>query len=215
MTVLIFANGDLNSRSWVRPYLTQAAAIIAANGGTRHLWRLNRPPDLVIGDLDSLPRDIRDWLEDGSVRVEESPAAKDETDLELALLHAARTYDDPILVIGAFGGRLDQTLANILLLVHPELIERHIELVTQYERAWLASGTVQIEGQVGDTVSLIPLGGDVHIRSTHGLRWPLQDEDLVFGPARGVSNELIASVATVSVASGYLLCIHTRRAWQR
>ena len=55
MAIFVFANGIIEDVEWIRPYLPQATAIIAADGGTRHLWALDRPPDVVIGDMDSLP----------------------------------------------------------------------------------------------------------------------------------------------------------------
>jgi thiamine pyrophosphokinase len=214
MTTLVFANGDLKGLSWIRPQLADANAVIAADGGARHLWRLGHLPDLVIGDMDSLPREVRDWLESGDVPMLVHPHLKDETDLELALLHAAQTGDE-IVIIGGFGGRFDQTLANIMLLAHPALHGRRVEMRTQYERAWLMRDYGEIHGEVGDTISLIPLGGDVLVARTTGLQWPLEDEVLAFGPARGVSNVLTETVATIQIASGLLLCLHTRQAWGR
>jgi thiamine pyrophosphokinase len=215
MTVLIFANGDLDETIWIRPYLATATAVIAADGGSQHLWRLGLLPDLVIGDMDSLPPAVRSWLAESDVPLVSHAQEKDETDLELALLHAVTSYEEDILVFAAFGGRLDQTLANILLLAHPALAQRRIELLTPNERAWLATAETNIQGENGDTISLIPLGGAVLVRQTSGLLYALKDEVLAFGPARGVSNMMTAELATVSVESGVLLCIHTRRAWQR
>jgi thiamine pyrophosphokinase len=218
MTILIFANGDINDVEWIRPYLETATAVIAADGGTRHLFRLNHPPDIVMGDMDSLPDDVRPWLAAAHTRLLAYPPAKDETDLELALLYAIENYADPLLIFGALGGRLDQTIANILLLAHPRLHGRAVHLVTPHERAWLVRGNTEIHGQAGDLVSLIPLGGDAHVAATTGLQWPLQDDVLVFGLARGVSNVLTpalsaaeaATPATVTLHSGLLLCIYTK-----
>ncbi len=224
MAVLIFANGDMNEVAWTRPYLADATAVIAANGGSRHLYRLERSPDALIGDMDSLPDEVRDWLQAEGIEPQTYPRAKDETDLELALLYAAGRYpDEPLIVFGAFGGRFDQTLANVLLLGHPRLAGHAIALHTRHERIWLLDGRglegetrrTAVHGEIGDTLSLIPLGGDVHVIRTAGLRWPLRDELLRFGPARGVSNELTAEEATVEVGSGTLLCIHTSQAWGR
>ena len=72
-----------------------------------------------------------------------------------------------------------------------------------------------IRGQPGDTVSLIPLAGDVHILATAGLAWPLRDEWLRFGPARGISNVMETAEARVTITSGSLLCIHTDGRWGR
>jgi len=215
VAVLIFANGDIDEADWIRPYLTAPTAVIAANGGTRHLFRLDRLPDVVIGDLDSLPQEAQNWLEAEDVTVHVYPHDKNETDLELALLHAISHHEDDIQIIGALGGRLDQTLANIMLLAHPALVDRHVELVTDHQHAWLVTGRSEVTGEVGDTVSLIPIGGDVLVQETSGLRWPLANEVLTTGPALGISNTMTKPLATIVVESGTLLCIHTRGGWQR
>ncbi|MCB8945123.1 MAG: thiamine diphosphokinase [Ardenticatenaceae bacterium] len=214
MSTLIFANGDLEQGMWLQPYLAQATRLIAADGGSRHLYLLNRPPDVIIGDLDSVTEEVRQWLQTAAAQFIIHPAAKDETDLELALLYGAQ-FAEEILVFGALGGRLDQTLANILLLAHPALQGRSVQLVEPYQRAWLAAGEVVVNGRSGDTLSLIPLGGDVSIQQTTGLKWPLHDDVLQFGPARGISNVMVADEARVWVANGRLLCIHTQQTWQR
>lgn len=214
MTVFVFANGDIARLAWIRPLFPQASFIIAADGGTRHLFALRQPPDVVIGDMDSVPPEALAWLQATSARQITHPAAKDETDLELAL-RLALDYEGPIWVFGALGGRLDQTLANILLLAHPALHGRVVRLVNEYERAWLVADETQVHGRAGDLVSLIPLDGDVTIKTTKGLEWPLRDEVLAFGPARGVSNVMTGDVAEVRLAAGRLLCVHTQQIWQR
>ena len=208
MTISIFANGEMENVAWTRPFLSQSSRIIAADGGTRHLFKLGVPPDVVIGDMDSLSREVSAWLVESAVEMIRYDPIKNETDLELALLYA-QAFEEEIWLFGALGGRLDQMLANILLLAHPALTDCSITLVEQYERAWLVTGRTEFEGQAGDTVSLIPLRGDVVVKETAGLRWPLVDSVLSFGVARGVSNVMTAVSASVEVACGKLVCIHT------
>ena len=215
MTILVFANGDIESLEWVRPLLDSATAVIAADGGTGHVLAAGTRPDLIIGDLDSFPQEEQDALKAAGSDFVDYPRAKDETDLELALLHAVRTSKEPVLVLGGLGGRLDQMFANILLLMHPDLRYRSIRFLTEHQQIWLTHGETEIEGESGDTVSLIPLGGDVHVAATTGLQWQLTDEVLSFGPARGLSNVMTADVARVLVKSGHLLCVHTRQGWGR
>lgn len=228
MTILIFANGDMDEAAeWMAPYLKASSTVIAADGGARHLRALGQRPDVVIGDLDSFPAEVRDEDEAAGSRFIEYPAAKDETDLELALLYAVEQGDDaggegerePILIFAGLGGRLDQIFANVLLLMHPALRGWPIRFVTRYQQIWLVGAdgpaTTEITGQVGDTVSLIPLSGDVHVAMTSGLKWTLEDERLAFGPARGLSNVMVEEAATVSVASGYLLVVHSDGKWKR
>ncbi|MDT8304499.1 MAG: thiamine diphosphokinase [Anaerolineae bacterium] len=215
MTVLVFANGDLQPGAWLQERLASATAIVAADGGAAYVLAAGYWPHVVIGDLDSLVPEQRDALEEAGVTFLLHPEAKDETDLELALLHAAATYVEPIEIIAGLGGRLDQLLANVFLLLHPALRGRQIRFLTPHQTIWLVQSDTVVHGEPGDKVSLIPLGGDVHVRTATGLAWPLQDDVLTVGPARGVSNEMTSSRATVSVASGDLLCVHTTRRWLR
>jgi thiamine pyrophosphokinase len=207
--VLIFANGELATTEWVEPYLARATAVIAADGGAHHLLALERIPDIVIGDLDSISAEGERWLREGNAKIMAYSRAKEETDLELALQYAAARYPEAaILIFATLGGRLDQTLANILLLAHPAVHGRTVQLVEPDQRAWLIDAGTRIQGRPGDTVSLIPVGGDVLVAETSGLRWPLRGEKLLFGPARGISNEMTADVATIRLEHGRLLCIH-------
>lgn len=210
MTILIFANGQLNEVEWIRPYFSRAAAIIAADGGTRHLFALRRLPDVVIGDMDSLTDEIKGWLETAEILLLIHPPAKDQTDLELALDYAIQNYPtETVLLFGAWGGRLDHSLANVLLLSHPHWRYHPIKLVECHEHVWLITAESTFTGSIGDTLSLIPIGGDVQIQSTTGLQWPLHNDTLVFGTARGISNTLTTEIATIQVQSGLLLCIQT------
>jgi thiamine pyrophosphokinase len=67
--------------------------------------------------------------------------------------------------------------------------------------------TFVLAGQPGTTVSLLPIGGDVAGVTTDGLVYPLDDEPLLLGSARGVSNVMARPGASVTVRRGLLLVI--------
>jgi thiamine pyrophosphokinase len=222
--VIIFANGDMadpvrEAAAWVGP----GDQVVAANGGSRHALAAGVIPHLVVGDLDSLSGEDRQCMRDAGTRFITSVPDKDETDLELALVWAAQqTGVEEIVVLGAFGGRPDQALANLLLLAHSALIgEAGLmppgQQVLMVDRQWVVTllcGGQQLDlsGSCGDRVSLIPLGGAAVGVTTDGLAFPLQDEALAFGPARGVSNRLEGEVATITLREGLLWCFHERTA---
>jgi thiamine pyrophosphokinase len=114
-----------------------------------------------------------------------------------------------VVIVAALGGRLDQMMANLLLLTLPELRGVDVRVVEGSQEAFLIRGEARIEGQPGDTVSLIPLRGDATDITTEGLEWALEDEALRFGETRGVSNVLTAEQASVRVRRGLLLCVVT------
>ncbi len=205
---VIIANGDPPDQETARRHAQRADLLLAADGGAAHALALGLSPDVVIGDLDSLDPEQRAQLYAAGTRFIVHPASKDETDLELALLHAVAHGAKSIVVLGVLGGRLDQTLANILLLTLPALVGRDARLVDGAQTAFIIRDEAVISGKPGDTVSLIPLGGDARGVTTAGLAYPLDDGALPFGPALGISNEMTAKRAQVRVRAGLLLCVH-------
>ncbi|MDZ4766944.1 MAG: thiamine diphosphokinase [Chloroflexota bacterium] len=213
---LIFANGDVNDGEMVRRALEAAAAmpgetlILAADGGARAAQHFKMRVQIVIGDMDSLSDAEQATLRAEGAELLPFPAEKNETDLELALTHAVAEGAHWIRIIGGVGDRLDQTLSNVYLLALPVLHQLDTRLVAGVQEAWLAqTGTHPILGAKGDTISLIPLSGVARGIVTEGLYYPLRDEDLHFGPARGVSNVLSDDRASVTVREGALLIVHT------
>ncbi len=210
---LIFANGDVYDGSMVRDALRKASAphVIAADGGARvatyYGWRVQT----VVGDFDSLSAEEQAELHADDTEFINFPPEKDYTDLELALKLARERGADWIRIIGGAGNRLDQTIGNMYLLALPELEGCDVRLLAGNQAVWLVHpGTHTVQGDEGDTISLIPLGGAVHGIRTQGLYYPLHGETLAFGPARGISNVLTQAQATVSTEEGVLLVIHTK-----
>ena len=215
MRFVIFANGELNeTAAQLQFWVGRADLCVAADGGTRAALQAGVTPAHVIGDMDSLTEDLRRKLTAAGCRFHTSPAEKDETDLELALTWAAdQAGCQEIVVLGAVGGRPDQELANLLLLALPALGRVRVLMVQGLWTVQLLRGgeAMEVEGETGDRLSLIPLGGPASGVSTEGLAFPLHDEVLEFGRARGVSNRLNAERATIWFREGYLWCFHENR----
>ncbi|MCZ7541465.1 MAG: thiamine diphosphokinase [Anaerolineae bacterium] len=209
---LVFANGDLHDGPAVRRALREGAGalVVAADGGARLALACALTPHLVVGDMDSLSEGELADLRARGAAIRRVAAEKDETDLELALLAAVEHGAAWVRVLGAAGGRLDQMLANVLLLTLDALAGRDARLVAGRQTLWLIGpGDHALDGAPGDTISLIPLGGDARGVRTEGLRYPLRGETLRFGPARGVSNVIAAAGARVMLDEGTLVVVHT------
>jgi thiamine pyrophosphokinase len=213
MMALIFANGNAHDGVMVQRFLahfSEASWVVAADGGARMAQQFHILPDIIIGDLDSLNEQEIAYFQRLDVKILAYPPAKDETDLELALAWVVQQGATEICVVGAIGGRFDQTLANVYLLTLPILQDCEVNIVSRnQEIRLLRPGNHSINGKIGDTISLIPLKGDIQGISTEYLQYPLSDEVLHFGPARGVSNMMQRDVAHVAFESGLLLLIHT------
>ena len=217
--IIIFANGELPDIEKARALIKADDTIICADGGTHHALTLGIIPQLVIGDMDSATKDEMQRLKKEDVPIELYPRDKNETDLELALNRALDQSPSSILIIGALGGRLDQTLGNISLLSDWRLAALDIRLDDGIEEVFFCGDQSKapsraisrgIEGRRGDIVSLIPWNGAVKGISTNGLRWSLNHETLYPDKTRGISNEMLDALAEVSIEAGLLLIIHRR-----
>ena len=206
---VILANGELNDLDSARALVRADDLIIAADGGLRHCRALGLTPHTLIGDLDSTsPADLA-AVESAGTQIVRYPARKDQTDLELALEWTVAHGADDIVILGALGGRWDQTLANLLLPALPTWQSARIRIVDGRQQISLARGpgSITLIGSPGDTVSLISVGGDAVGITTAGLEYPLANGTLRFGSTLGVSNALIANEAGVTLLEGLLVCI--------
>lgn len=216
MKVVVVAGGDADPRDAAQ--MRDAELVIAANGGAGFLESIGRLPDLLVGDLDSADAAMVERLTAAGVAIERHPSAKDATDAELAIDRAVTAGARRVTVIGAFAGtRLDHELANLLLLTDAgwagALQDLRMVRGRTLARAVHGRRTVVLEGRPGDTVSLLPVGGDARGVSTSGLQFPLAGETLGLGRSRGISNVVVSAPASVSLEDGVLLVIETAKEW--
>lgn len=210
MRAIIIANGEFNNKAASLSSLREADQIIAADGGAHHCLAAGIRPDYIVGDMDSITTSLINELRDQGSQIILYPQDKDQTDLELALRLAAEKGFQEVLLLGSYGGRLDQSLANILLLINDEWKGMRFTISNEPDTAYLMRGKDELsfQGNAGDIVSLIPLTRTVENVSTQGLRWPLERARLKLGSTLSVSNEMLATTAQVQIDAGYLLVIH-------
>lgn len=207
---IIIANGHLPNPARARRRVRPGDQIICADGGVHHARVMGLTPDVVVGDLDSLDPDLRIQLEAAGVRFEVHPARKDETDFELALRLAIAEGAAEIEILAMLGGRLDQSLANLLLLARPEWAPARVRVTEGDQSAWPVRGgqEMTIAGVAGDLLSLVPLTPLVTDVILEGVEWPLHAATLHFGSTLTISNTLAAPAARLRVGEGLVLVVH-------
>ena len=206
MRAVVFVNGDIADYAAVPRWLRKDDYLIAADGGARHMEILGLSPAVIVGDLDSIDPALLSRLQKEGADVEQHPAAKDATDLELAIARAVRDGATEILLLGAFGGRLDQTIANLLTMAHNSwTVPLTIAEGDQLARVLRGRQSVTLSGPTGGYVSAVALSEEVSGVSYRGLEYPLENATLRLGSTRGVSNTLASSPAQISIESGILL----------
>jgi len=207
---VVVAHGDVLPSD--RAVIDAKDYVVAADGGALALERWKLPPHLIVGDMDSLGDAGVERFARQGIPVAKFPATKDESDLELAVAQAIAAGATEIVLLGALGGvRLDHEAANLLLLADPgyDGVSLEARRGALRIRPIRGEGSLSLAGPVGALVTLLPVNGDADGVTTEGLQFPLRDETLRFGRARGLSNEVASLPATVTVRKGSLLIFET------
>jgi thiamine pyrophosphokinase len=120
---------------------------------------------------------------------------------------------DFVLVLGAFGGRLDHEMQNVNTLFSHTRSSSLGRVVLLDATGWAAllhggggEHTVTLrqgsEGTIGadsGTCGLVPIGGPCEHVTTTGLRWNIEGSALAFGGVVSTSNEVVGERATVAM----------------
>jgi thiamine pyrophosphokinase len=207
--LLVVAGGEIRDTAFLRSKISELkpAEIICADSGAGYLHTIGMVPHVIIGDMDSLsPGMLEHFTERGS-RIIRFPEGKNETDTQLALEYAFDAVPDEIYVFGAFGTRIDHTLANVSLLALGVKKGIQVKFIDEWCETFVVDGESTFEGEPGQTVSLLPLSDTVTGITIEGFEYPLNDGMMEIGVPYGVSNRLIAARGVISVKSGHLLVI--------
>ena len=212
---VLVSGGDLDD-GFARQVIRSAAgaALCCADRGAELFFRLKLRPDTAIGDFDSTSREAVQWLNglEGTRVVKLNPV-KDDTDTQAALNDLMDRGHRSILILGAFGGRMDHTLSNLGLLLLARKRGGRAALLDPVNRITLPSSpsVLDASGAYGQYISFFPFGGNVEGLTLEGFRYPLRDRTLTaedYGLT--VSNELAASRGRIEYRSGNLVMVESK-----
>ena len=200
----MLAGGDIQVTDSLKEEAARANLVVAADSGLRHAEPLGVTPTFVVGDFDSVSEEVLE--RHATVPRQAHPPEKDALDLELALQHALDAGADEVVIIGGLGGRLDQTLAAVLIAAR---------LVREGARVWLHSGDARaffLSGEGGLELTL-PTGqrfsvlslAETSVVTLQNAKYPLTRFALSFGLGRGVSNEVSGAPLKVELEAGLLI----------
>jgi thiamine pyrophosphokinase len=204
--VVVVAGGEAPDSDVARA-VPAGTPVVAADLGLDHALALGLTVTVAVGDFDSASAEAVAAAEEAGARIERHPRAKDATDLELALEAALGLAPERVLVLAGVGERLDHLLATLLLLAAPRYAGVEIDARIGRSLTHVVRGERAMQGTPGELLSLLPVHGAAAGVRTEGLVYPLDDETLEAGSTRGISNELAATTARVTVGSGTLLAV--------
>ena len=209
MKAFIIANGEICDYDFTRMVLADGDHILACDGGLHHCHAMGVLPDYIIGDMDSVDGSLLyEYRESNIIRFD---PVKNQTDLELAIARTCELNVDSIVILGGLGGRVDHQLGNVHAMA--QAVENNVraEMWDEHTRVMLINDYCRLQRGDGVLVTLLPLTTTAEGIVTEGLKYPLKNESLTVGLARGISNEIANDEARITLKSGLLLVIQTKR----
>ena len=210
MKSCIILNGKIQDYNKIKEVIIKEKYdyIICADGGANHAYNMDIIPNYIIGDLDSINKDIVKHYKTYKVKFEQFPTKKNETDSELCIYLSDKLKTKELHLIGALGGRIDHTIANINLLYYIRQMDIVPKIISEYEEIYIASNEeISVQGKKGDTISIIPIKGDANGVTLKNLEYSLENYNMKFSVPLGISNIMLDSKCNIKVNEGNLIVI--------
>lgn len=181
--VVIICDGKFPKTEYPRYLIRSADFIICCDGALRKFLRNStaifgeaRLPDLVIGDMDTLPAAMQKRYSDIIIK-ETEQEHNDQTKAVRWALNNLKGIDS-IHILGATGGRTDHTIGNTSLLMEYtrmfDLGDISIEMVSDEGTVFPINDTIEFECGPGRSVSIFTPDNSLKIRS-EGLMYPTDE----------------------------------------
>lgn len=178
--------------------------IICADGGADKLIHSGIVPDLLIGDMDSSLH----YKEFENIKTELLPVKKDDTDTMYCVKRALEMGFDNFMLLGATGGRIDHTLANLSVLLYLQSRNAKGVIVDEYnEVRLLNTGENVIKNAKGRTISVMPFACESVTLTYHGMEYPLSRQKVKADYPYTISNRVTEDIVTITLHEGSALAV--------
>lgn len=221
---VIFLNGVYaeNEKEQIMEFIKDKI-ILAADGGANFCYNIGIIPKYIIGDLDSIKKEVLLYYSDKSIVIK-TDSDKDYTDFELCLkLIENQNFDDIktrfikkeidtvisnkiIYVFGATGNRVDMTLTNLKKLHNNKNMIIISEKMEKIKYLKLKNETYKLKGLKNKLFSIIPIT-DLKQLDLKGFVYNLDNKDI--DKCLGLASNIVKDdIAYISCLEGEMYIIY-------
>lgn len=183
----------------------EGAYVIAVDAGWQTARTLGLPVNLALGDYDSAAPPPVGFAAEQIIL----PAEKDDTDTHFAAKEAIRRGFGHAVLLGALGGRLDQSAATLATLLY--LSRAGVNALALGEgtevRCTGPGEVLRVPARAGAYLSVLPADGPATGVTLRGVKYPLSEAAITPDYPLGVSNEFRGPEAEVSCTGGWLFAM--------
>jgi len=210
LEIAIISGGKAPSKNLLDRYLDKINYIIAADSGCECLYSYNIIPDLIVGDFDSINKEILDKARKQAKEIIEFPPEKDYTDTEIAIMEGIKRGAKKIYLFGATGSRVDHMLGNIGLILTYKKKGIEIEVLDDNNRMYLAQKEMTLYGEFGENIGFHAFSDVVKNFKIKGAKYNIDEGyDMHLLDPRAICNEFLDNPIEISFDKGELLIIHS------
>lgn len=212
MNTVLICGGEINDEfSLVCLKQIKPDCIIGVDKGLEFCYRNHVIPDWILGDFDSISKDVIDWYrKQQEIPIRQYKPEKDDTDTRLGMELALKLGSDKIFLLGATGGRLDHYMGNLQSLLITARKEKEGWILDEQNAITVRkAGKICIhkEEQFGKYVSFFSMGDEVTGLSLTGFQYPLDGYTLKNSDGIAVSNQLLDDCGIIEFETGYLMMV--------
>ncbi|MCR5836688.1 MAG: thiamine diphosphokinase [Lachnospiraceae bacterium] len=176
--------------------------VIAVDGGYRYLEKAGITPDVAMGDFDSLG-----FIPNGDNVLVHSPM-KDDTDTMLAIKYGIEKGYREFVILGALGGRLDHTIANLMTVSY---LSAHKCKCTIIDDSVIIrnvfDGEIILKQKEKGVFSVLALKDQAVGVTIKGAKYDADNVTMTNDMPLGISNEFVGKEVHISVDKGQLIVI--------
>lgn len=198
MKTVILANGSFPAHPVPLRHLEEADLIVCCDGAVEKLVRHGLEPGAIVGDLDSLPAELKEKY---SSLISGDPD-QETNDLTKAVQWCVSHGIKEVIIVGATGLREDHTLGNISLLADYSR-ELNVTMYTDTGTFRVFDRSVTLSSVAGQQVSLFSIDPQLAVTSEK-LRYPLNNLKLSSW-WRGTLNEATGDHFSLEFENGQVM----------
>ena len=188
--------------------------VVGVDSGLQFLYDHGIVPDLIVGDFDSVEKEIISYYNDNhkDIPIHKCNPEKDASDAEIALGLCINMEHDNIIILGGTGKRLDHFWSNVQILKNALDASVDARILDSKNRIRLIDSkfSLSIDQAFGKYFSLFPLGEAVRNLSIIGAKYPLEGYCLSPYTSRCVSNEFATDEIEITFDNGVIVFMETR-----
>ena len=206
---VIFLNGEYKyTQEFMDKLILENTACFCADGGANFAFKYGKMPEVIIGDLDSVEKNVLEYYKSKNILIKKFPKDKDFTDFELILeeirkIKKDNNYLQQVFVVGGLGKRIDMTLSNLF------IMEKYKNLVflQENEKIFYAEKSFILKNKKEYEFSIIPISEKVEKLTLKGFKFETDKIDVKRENSRLVSNVILENKASVEFENGKLIII--------